>query len=106
MAAIAVDARDTWPRCSTSVKVADRLGQGNVAIGHAAGIVAGEAEIKAIPDAGELRVMVDLLGMQRHAGQEPECLAEVSEGETPGQRLSATIGRPAARNVHSSAPLK
>ena len=58
-------------------------------LGHPAGVMAGQPEVDAVPDAGELRVVIDLLGVQRDPGQEAERLAEILELERPEQRLAA-----------------
>ena len=52
----------------------DRLGQFYVALGHSAGVVGPQAEVDLVPVAGELRVMVHHLRMQRDARQEAERL--------------------------------
>ena len=85
-------------------KLTENLGQPVVALGDAAGIVAGQPEIDAVPDAGEFRVMIDLLGMQRDAGQEGERLAEILELDGADERLAAVVESPAFGNIHRPLP--
>src|SRR5687768_13017280 len=73
----------------------DRFGQPVIALGHFAGVVAGEAEIDAVPDACELGVVVGFLGVQRDSRQEGEGLAEVLELEASDERLAALVESPA-----------
>src|ERR1043165_3136541 len=68
--------------------------------------MAGEPEVDAVPHAGEFRVMIDLLGMERDAAEEPERFAKILELEGPDQRLAAIFKRPAVGNVHLAPPLK
>src|SRR5690348_2245172 len=84
----------------------DRFREADVPLRHAACIVTGEAKIDAVPDARELRMMIDLLGMKCDARQETEGLAEVLEGEATAQRLAALLHRPSIGNVHAAPPLK
>src|SRR4029078_4646666 len=67
--------------------------------------MAGQPEIDAVPDAGELRVVVRLLGVQRDARQEAERFAEVYEPEAPDQCLPAILQRPSLRNIHCESPV-
>ena len=48
----------------------DRLRQLYVPLRHAARVMGGQPEIDLVLDIGELRMVVDLLRMHRHAGQE------------------------------------
>ena len=73
----------------TADETVDSVGQLTSRSGHPAGVVAGQPEVDAVPDVGELGVVVDLLGMQRDPGQEAERLAEILELEGPEQRLAA-----------------
>src|SRR4051794_11609726 len=67
--------------------------------------MAGQAEVDAVPDIGELGVMVDLLRVERDARQEAERLAEVLEREAAHQRLAAFFQRPAVGNLHDDSPV-
>src|SRR4029079_9057150 len=81
-------------------QIIDRLGKLDVPLGHVACIMAGQPEIDAVPHAGELGVMIDLLGVQRDPGQEAERLAEILELECPDQRLAAGLERPCFWRIH------
>src|SRR5690242_11843317 len=85
---------------STAREAVDRLSEPQITVGHSAGIVAGQAEVDLVPDAGELRVMVLFLGVQRDAGEEAERLAEILELEGAGERLAAVLERPTLGCVH------
>src|SRR4051794_27127898 len=63
--------------------------------------MAGQAEIDAVPHAREFRMMVDLLGVQRDAGEEAERLAEILELDRAGQRLAAVLERPSFGRFHT-----
>src|SRR3954465_3996679 len=94
-AAMTIEPRETSMRGrSATGEPGDRLGQLHVALGDAAGIVAGQPEIDPVPDAGELRMMIDLLGVQRDSGEKGERLAEVAKLEAANQRLAAVLERP------------
>src|SRR5690349_8464449 len=99
-AAIAVDPRETSVCRSAIGQPIDRLGQLHVPLGYPAGVVAGQAEVDSVPDARELGMVVDLLGMERHARQEGECFAEVAKPERANQRLVAVLTRPSVGSIH------
>src|SRR3954470_208666 len=73
----------------------DRSGEFGVAFRHAAGVVAHQAEIDPVPDAPELRVMVNLFSVKRDSSQEGERLAEILELEAADEALLALLERPA-----------
>src|SRR4051812_18790269 len=81
-------------------QVIDRFGQIDIALRHPARVVAGQAEVDTVPHAGELRVVIDLLRMQRDATEEAERLAEILELEAAHQRLAALLESPAIGSVH------
>ena len=79
-AAMAFDPRETSAAAGSAIgQPVDRFGQLDVALGYAARVMGGQPEIDPVPDIGELGMMVDLLGVQRDAGQEGEGLAEILE---------------------------
>src|SRR5579884_1335873 len=80
----------------------DGGGQPDIAIRHRAGVMTGHAKIDAVPDAGELRMVVDFLRVQRDTGDEAERFVEILELEGADQRFAAVLERPAVRNVHRS----
>src|SRR5688572_32766855 len=65
--------------------------------------MSGQPEIHAVPDIGEFGMMIDLLRVQRDAGEEGESLRKILEAVTPLQRLAVVAGRPAVGNVHMAA---
>jgi len=67
--------------------------------------MAGQPEIDAIPNAGELRVVVHLLRVKSDTRQEPECLAEILELEAPDQRLAAIFFLPSIGCAHPLSPV-
>src|SRR3954452_25343289 len=67
--------------------------------------MAGQAEIDAVPHIRELRVVVDLLGVQGDAGEKRERLVKVLEFERTYQRLAPILEYPAVRCVHRSSPV-
>jgi hypothetical protein len=78
----------------------DRIGELQVALGHSARIMARQAEVDPVPDAGEFRVMVHFLRVQGDAGQEGERLGKVLELEGSDQRFAAVRERPSLGSVH------
>jgi hypothetical protein len=99
-AAIASETRETsWWRSVTGEPV-DGFGKRNVTIGDAAGVVTGQAEIDAVPYAGEFRVVIDPFGVERDSAKKAEGLAEVLELESPGESLAAVFQHPTLRRIH------
>lgn len=60
-----------------------------------------QPEIDPVPDAGEFRVMIDFLGMERDPRQESERFAEVLESETSEQCGTALVQGPAFGSFHA-----
>src|SRR5438067_1034468 len=67
--------------------------------------MARQTKVDAVPDVGELGVMIDLLGVQRDAREEPECLAEILELEGTYQCFATLLESPALRSVHRDSPV-
>ena len=67
----------------------DRFGQRAIAVGDPAGIVTGEAEIDAVPHAGEFGMVIDRLGMRGNAGEEGERFGEILEPKAFHERVGA-----------------
>src|SRR5438309_6869265 len=67
--------------------------------------MARQPEINAIPDIGELGMMIGFLRLQRDARQEAERLAEILELEAAHQRLAALLEGPAFGSVHRDSPV-
>jgi hypothetical protein len=61
--------------------------------------MAGQAEIDAIPDACEFRVVIDLFGVEGDARQESEGFAEILELQGSQQGLAVLAQRPACREI-------
>src|SRR5258708_35370890 len=65
-----------------------RLGELDVQLRHAAGVVGGERDLDLLVDVEPFRVMVELLGDQRRPGHEPEGLVEIAERELLGDGVA------------------
>src|SRR5262245_431304 len=71
------------------------LGQLDVAIGHAAGIVGRQRHLDPVVDVEPFRMMVEFLRDQRRARHEAEGFAEVGEREIPADGVAALHLAPA-----------
>jgi hypothetical protein len=63
----------------------------HVSVRHCARIMACEPEVDAVPDIGELGVMIDFLGMKRDPRQKGKGFAEITELEGANESLAAIL---------------
>src|SRR5689334_18955349 len=66
----------------------------------------GQAEVQPVPNARELRMVIDLFCVQRDTREETKCLIEIRELQGANQGIAALIQLPPYRCVHGDSPVK